>query len=242
MPIETPCPGCGSKLRVADEHAGRQARCPKCQTVYQVPAAAAAPSQAESSRPAAGGWFLMTGGQDYGPVSKAEIDRWVAEGRVSSTSKIRQDDRPWQDAAHVYPQLATGAMGGGAMGARAIGGGAFPAEQSPFQQNPFADRDARVNPYASASSIAGGVRGRRPHRGGLVLAFGILGFVICAFFGIASWIMGRNDLQEMRAGRMDPSGMGMTQAGMILGIIQCCLMGIWALVMVVFIASAIVAH
>ena len=38
MPIEALCPGCGRKLRVADEHAGRQARCPMCQAIYTVPA------------------------------------------------------------------------------------------------------------------------------------------------------------------------------------------------------------
>src|SRR5687767_1165236 len=37
MPIETSCQGCGRLLRVADEHAGKLARCPHCQTIYNVP-------------------------------------------------------------------------------------------------------------------------------------------------------------------------------------------------------------
>jgi hypothetical protein len=39
VPIELTCNGCGQTLRVPDEHAGKQARCPKCQTVQPIPAA-----------------------------------------------------------------------------------------------------------------------------------------------------------------------------------------------------------
>ena len=37
MPIEAKCPGCDRLLRVSDEHAGKQARCPVCNTIYSVP-------------------------------------------------------------------------------------------------------------------------------------------------------------------------------------------------------------
>lgn len=60
-----------------------------------------------------------------------------------------------------------------------------------------------------------------PHRGGLILTMGILALV-CNFFlipGIMAWVLGRSDLKEIAAGNMDPEGRGMTQAGMILGII-----------------------
>ena len=50
----------------------------------------------------------------------------------------------------------------------------------------------------------------RPHRGGLILALGILGLVCCFICGIIAWVMGSNDLKEMAAGRMDPSGQGLT--------------------------------
>ena len=59
-----------------------------------------------------------------------------------------------------------------------------------------------------------------PHRGGLVLALGILGLVLCMFCGIAAWVMGNTDLREMAAGRMDPEGRGLTEAGRIMGIIS----------------------
>jgi hypothetical protein len=60
----------------------------------------------------------------------------------------------------------------------------------------------------------------RPHRGGLILALGILGLVCCFICGIIAWVMGSNDLKEMAAGRMDPYGQGLTQAGKICGMIS----------------------
>jgi hypothetical protein len=60
----------------------------------------------------------------------------------------------------------------------------------------------------------------RPHRGGVILALGILGLVACFICGIFAWIMGKNDLWEMDTGRMDPSGRGLTKAGRICGIVS----------------------
>jgi hypothetical protein len=60
----------------------------------------------------------------------------------------------------------------------------------------------------------------RPHRGGVVLALGILGIVVCFICGIIAWVMGNNDLRDMAAGRMDPAGRGLTQAGKICGMIS----------------------
>jgi len=57
----------------------------------------------------------------------------------------------------------------------------------------------------------------RPHRGTVILVLGILGIVCCFICGIIAWVMGSSDLKEMSAGRMDPSGQGMTNAGKICG-------------------------
>ena len=43
----------------------------------------------------------------------------------------------------------------------------------------------------------------KPHRGGMILAFGIVGIVCCIIFAILAWVMGNGDLKEMAAGRMD---------------------------------------
>jgi predicted Zn finger-like uncharacterized protein len=65
-----------------------------------------------------------------------------------------------------------------------------------------------------------------PHRGGMILAFGLIGLiggfvlpVVPIVFAIIAWVMGNADLAEIRAGRMDPEGEGMTQAGRIMGMI-----------------------
>jgi uncharacterized membrane protein YidH (DUF202 family) len=75
----------------------------------------------------------------------------------------------------------------------------------------------------------------RPHRGGVVLALGILGIVVCFICGIIAWVMGNNDLREMAAGTMDPAGRGLTQAGKICGMISVILvivgLFIWLLIL-----------
>ena len=54
-----------------------------------------------------------------------------------------------------------------------------------------------------------------------MLTMGILAWVCNAFLipGILAWVWGQGDLKKMRTGEMDPTGHGMTQAGMIIGII-----------------------
>ena len=59
----------------------------------------------------------------------------------------------------------------------------------------------------------------KPHRGVVILVLGILGIVCCFICGIIAWVMGNNDLKEMAAGKMDPTGRGLTQAGKICGIV-----------------------
>jgi hypothetical protein len=64
------------------------------------------------------------------------------------------------------------------------------------------------------------VQQQQPHRGTLILVLGILGIVCCFICGIIAWVLGSGDLKEMDAGRMDPSGRSLTQAGKICGIIS----------------------
>ena len=73
----------------------------------------------------------------------------------------------------------------------------------------------------------------REDRGAIVLVLGILSIVFCQVLGPIAWIMGSNDLSMMAAGRMDPSGKGLTQAGMICGIIGTILLVLSLITMVV---------
>jgi len=82
----------------------------------------------------------------------------------------------------------------------------------------------------------------KPHRGGMILAFGLVGFFCCIIFAILAWVMGGGDLKEMAAGRMDRTGEGMTKAGKIIGMIACILQivgfVIWIIAVVIFGAAS----
>jgi hypothetical protein len=88
-----------------------------------------------------------------------------------------------------------------------------------------------------------------PHRGGIVLAFGILSIVLAvaslAFclpvvfglpLGILAWVWGRKDLRAMDAGLMDPEGRGNTQGGFICGIIGTVLCSLLLLALLAYLA------
>ena len=81
----------------------------------------------------------------------------------------------------------------------------------------------------------------RPHRGGMILAFGIISLVmfqcmIGLVFGILAWVMGNSDLKGMADGEVDPEGKQLTQVGRILGIVG---LGISALYMLFIVAYLI---
>jgi hypothetical protein len=111
-------------------------------------------------------------------------------------------------------------------------GAAAPPVPPPTQAGADAPRPSRrphvADDYGEYDDDYGERRPRRrwlqPHRGTLVLVFGILSLVVCAPLGIAAWVMGNNDLAAMRRGEMDPSGEGTTQAGRICGMIASILM------------------
>lgn len=85
----------------------------------------------------------------------------------------------------------------------------------------------------------------KPHRGGTVLALGIVGLVLnfgCGFgwiLGIIAWVMANNDLKEMDAGVMDPSGRSNTSAGKICGIISVVLGAIGVIIFVLYMIFAV---
>ena len=151
MPIEMRCAGCGQTLRVADEHAGKKARCPACGTIAEVPSAPGAE-----------------------PISLVSDNPFAADSQTAP-------------------------------------------EANPFAERPEIER----NPYASPSApMISRTQIGRPHRGGLILTFGVVGVFCCMPLGVAAWVMGASDLKEIRAGRMDPSGENLTQVGMVLGIVS----------------------
>jgi predicted Zn finger-like uncharacterized protein len=72
----------------------------------------------------------------------------------------------------------------------------------------------------------------QPHRGTLILVLGILALVtgiVGLILGPIAWVMGNTDMTEIRNGRMDPEGEGMTNAGRICGMIATLLHALWLL-------------
>lgn len=78
----------------------------------------------------------------------------------------------------------------------------------------------------------------KPHRGTTVLVLGIIGLACCFICGIIAWVMGKNDLAEMDAGSMDPTGRGLTQAGKICGMIS---VGLQVIVLIIWLITAIIS-
>ncbi|MEZ6109643.1 MAG: hypothetical protein R3C99_01115 [Pirellulaceae bacterium] len=267
MPIETLCPGCGRKLRVAEEHAGKQARCPVCGTIYSVGAVSASETPASADRVApapssqdqvgtnkpvaapastyveprpADDWYMRTPeGQTYGPVTKAELDRWLGEGRVSHDCDLRNGSAAWQSAEVVFPSLKPNRT-------FAVSPTTSPADFSGHRgANPYAESNS-FSPNASpAFAPAGAAYGNpsmyaKPHRGVIVLVLAIIGWVSgCFVFGTIAWIMGAADVREMKLGRMDNSGLGLTQAGYVLGAIHTVLAVLGLLVFLFIMVMAI---
>ena len=65
-----------------------------------------------------------------------------------------------------------------------------------------------------------------PHRGGMILALGLVALVggmsfcfIPTVVGPIAWALGTSDLRAMRDGHMDPSGESMTRTGQVCGIV-----------------------
>lgn len=161
--METTCPNCAKLLRVPDEAAGKRVRCPACQTVIALggsnaekPLASPTPLRAA---PAAQ-WTLKTeDGQQYGPISKTELDSWVADGRVGEECQLLQSGgAQWQWASDVYPQLASAAATPPQRTPTAFDAPVI-ATAKPAGGAPFV---ASNNPYASPQHTSGGssVRGR----------------------------------------------------------------------------------
>ncbi len=220
MAIETFCTGCGQKLSVADENAGKRARCPACGQIYTIPSA----STTQSGRANIGGgtsggansgsdynpaplsastsgdsqppegvryWMRAVDGNEYGPVDQATLDRWFREGRVGPGYQIRQSEfGNWQSSDIFRPKL----------------------QAADTQGTGYSN-----NPYSPVDTSAGMYRYPKTDKSVQILVLGILGFACCFPFGIAAWVMGHSALKDIEAGLVDPNSKGLVQAGYYIG-------------------------
>jgi len=93
----------------------------------------------------------------------------------------------------------------------------FTSETSTPSSNPFASPSA-TTPWEQAGSTEVDYQNVLPHRGTLVLVMGILSWFLCCIFGIVAWHLDGQDIKQMNAGRMDPSGLSLTKAGYWIGV------------------------
>jgi hypothetical protein len=158
-------------------------------------------------------FYVISSGQQHGPIDEETLRQWLAGGRVSADDLAWSEGLPdWQPIRQVF-NLAD----------------APTIEQSPL-----------VHPSA--------VPWQRPHRGAAVLTLGIISLAGMSFCqlsficGIIAWVMANNDMREMAAGVMDPSGRGMTQAGKICSIISIALVALaGAIFLLVFLLPILMA-
>lgn len=176
MPIQTVCQGCQRTLRVPDEHAGRKARCPQCQTVFVVPDPRQAETPAPKAEPPAGNQFnpvarsipaagpmgggtpshspdvrwrvRLSDGREYGPVSRQELDSWYQQDRLTADAHVQQEGHEsWLPATTLYPALSRPAVYPAAPSSNPFG------KDLPTGANPFSDtatpQGGFANPYAS---------------------------------------------------------------------------------------------
>jgi len=99
------------------------------------------------------------------------------------------------------------------------------------------NNDQNFNQYQNSYQQEG--RPMEPHRGTMILIFGIVGILLCGIFAILAWVFGNQDLKKMREGIMDPRGESNTNIGRILGIIGVCLWIAGILVYALFLGAIV---
>lgn len=190
------------------------------------PAPPSAPASWDKSQNLFGGAFGVQGGQTSG----------AGAGQAMPFNLASQ--QPTGNAPSGFGAPAGyGMPGQGHVAGAHSGGYTSGAPASPYSSGSF------TNPYAAPKGGYGEPAphwGPMPHRGSTILALGIMGVItnlggllLCCCcpllnvfvsvaglgLGIPAWVMGQKDLRAMNEGRMDPSGRGATQTGMIMGIV-----------------------
>ncbi len=102
MPIELTCTYCSRALRVGDETAGKQIKCPQCANVLSVPFGSHASGSSQQ-------WRVLTeDGKQFGPVDRNELESWVRDGRLTGRCQVaREGDQQWRWASDVFAELAS---------------------------------------------------------------------------------------------------------------------------------------
>src|SRR5258708_11588570 len=250
MATVTTCAKCSEKLRLPDEMRGQRVRCPQCSSIFEA-ANGSPPPPAPPSRPAGLDVPLNLSLDDLDPAGQQSgaPSQTKAVGAVE-LNQSRDANEPQSSAAPPPPELEPAPPSRPERPQRARDGDRDDMIRCPICQRSN-DRDARrcfhcgerlsERPRSRYPDRDGydddyGYRRRRrdtePHRGGMVLAMGIIslasilltmgigGTVIVGIIcGIIGWGVGHADLRKMRNNQVDPGGEGRTRAGCVCSII-----------------------
>jgi len=248
MATVTSCPRCSEKLRLPDELRGKPVRCPQCSTVFEAANGSPPPTPTPAPRPAGLDVPLDLSLDDPGaapqqpgtrsrsqPVGAVEVDAPAPNNAPAPPSpppaeepdpprsrpsrserpERKRDNAPEDD--RVRCPICRRANEPDAR--RCYHCGERLAEGTRPRRP---DRDGYDDDYGHRRRR----RDTEPHRGGTVLAMGLVSLVGIAVIpvlpviaGIIGWVMGHTDLRKMRNHAMDPEGEGMTRAGWICSII-----------------------
>jgi hypothetical protein len=217
MSVLVDCPACTRKLRVPDELLGARVKCPTCGGLFDAARDSARSSEVpkglEVSAPSAPALPASDEPSPAAPPLEPAGEQAIPPIPAAQIKLTLDEQGPPRRASdRPAPPLARRPRG------------------------PDYDEDDDDRPWEA--SRYGVPRDCEPHRGGLVLALGIisivLGFtwflsVVGLALGIVAWVMGHRDLRKIEARAMDPQGRGMTQGGWICGIIGTALSGLYSL-------------
>lgn len=240
MPIIVACPSCGGKLRVADDLLGRKVRCPACNATFDAVAPPAAPEPPPPVPP-----------RDE-PIPTETVEPWrIIDLELASETKppAVPAPAPRQQVVEIDDDKPPPSRRDDAPPPRKGPPARLNDDHDDLRRCPECGRmnhlDNRWCSYCEVELFDDDRprfrrdRGRRlrrdcePHRGGFILAMGIISLVmlfacwplapLAVVPGLIAWILGHGDLRKIRDGTMDPDGEGSTQAGWICGIIGTCL-------------------
>ena len=218
MVLKIRCPGCGYTLRFVAEQAGQRIRCFNCETEATLPAQLAyekpddGTNQASPPLAIADAWYVRNAaGEQYGPVPKSQIVKWVSEKRIDDTFQVRQAAGQWQPAS-----LLSGALSQSATRNRA-------GQQG--QAHPEPDAESTTEEVFTAADDY-----LKPHHAEVVLVLAVLGLFCCGCglpLSLTAIIWGAIQLRNIQAGSVDPSGKRMLLAGTLLGLLPCIVLGLY---------------
>jgi hypothetical protein len=219
---------------------GQQVRCPVCQTIFDAGANGApahAPEAAASGSPA-------PQPDSERPLWKdlnLELDKSDANGASAPESQPAPAPAPapsrrgLSGAIELDPSGQPAAPSAPAPSSPPRRPEAPPPPRRPGPSDPRSRRypnDYNDEDHPGSRRPYYRRRDTEPHRGVMVLVFGIislvcvlanlcygLGILVGIPLGIVAWVMGHGDLRKIKNHEMDDEGLGMTQAGWICGII-----------------------